>query len=69
MALRDTAETMIKSGRGGDFAEPVSRAAVHALLETAKRLRADNAVVAALTVGAQVNWNEILMIANVIYKT
>ena len=39
------------------------------LRETAKRLKADNVVVAALTAGANANWNEILMIANVIYKT
>ncbi len=64
--LRATAETMIKTGHGNDVAQGSTRAAVKALVEAGKELKANNPVVAALEVRSGITWGEVPTIATAI---
>ncbi len=66
MALKGTAETMIKAGKQG-AADMVTQRAVAALIEAAKKSKGNNPIVASLQVTPGLGWPEVLTIANVIY--
>jgi hypothetical protein len=67
IALRETAEVMVKAGSIGPV-EAVTRSATEALLDTVKKWKSDNAVIAAMTVQPSTTWPEVLTIANTIYQ-
>ncbi len=66
IALKNTAEVMVNAGSIG-VVEPTTRSATEALLETVKKWKSDNPVLAAMTVQPSITWPEVLTIANTIY--
>ncbi len=68
LALKETAETMIKAGYISAVEVTTHRAA-EALVQAAKQLRPQNPVVAALSVRTGITWPEVLTIAASILKS
>jgi hypothetical protein len=67
-ALKETAEVMVKAGNIGPV-EATTRSTAEALVEVAKKFRADNPVLAVLTVRPAITWPEVLTIANAVYMS
>jgi hypothetical protein len=67
LALKDTAEVMVKAGNIGTV-DAITRSTAEALVKTAQQWRSDNPVIVAITVPPSITWPEVLTIANVICR-
>ena len=68
LALRTTAETILKAVGKDGAVEAGTRDATVALISAAKGLKQGNSVVQALAASPGLQWSEVLTIANSIYS-
>lgn len=69
LALKETAEAMIKQGKGDSATEASTRKILGTVVESAKQLMPDNPVLTGITVASSVTWSEVHAIANIVLKS
>lgn len=68
VALRSTAETMVKSGHANATVDPATQSLMSALLQAANQLFPGNSVLASVRISVGSNYAEALTVANAVYN-
>jgi hypothetical protein len=69
LALKNTAESLIKAGSGAATVDASTAAIARALIDSARSIYPSNPIVMALAITPTLNYAQILAISNTIYST